>query len=120
MILGGTWPLKSLSMNFFTVKTFMADTCEARCQGCDLIHDLSRSQMWLRISHAVHQINNNICIQSHLSRYCDSLADSLYAALCIGKCTLFLCIAYTRKDNICILSCLCHEKFLKYKEIKTL
>lgn len=89
-------------------------------QGCDLIHDLSRCQIWLRISHTVHQINNNICIQSHFARYCDSLADSLYAALCIGKCTLFLCIAYTRKDNICILSCLCHEKFLKHKEIKTL
>ena len=74
--------------------------------------------MRLCITHAVHQVNDNVCIQSHFAVQLHCRAYSLYTALCIGKGTLFLRIADTGKDNIRILRGLCHEQLLDHKEIE--
>ena len=74
--------------------------------------------MRLRITHTVHQVNDDICIQSHIAVQLHCWAYSLHAALCIGKGTFFFRIADTGKDNVRILCRFCHEQLLDDKEIK--
>ena len=117
MIFGSTWPLKTLTVHFFAVKTSMADSRKGWCYRCDFIHNLSRCQMWLRISHTVHDLCKDPCIRFGISGNLNRLAYTLYTTLRIGEGTFLLCIRATRKDDICIFCGFCHKQLINNKEI---
>ena len=120
MIFGSTWPLKTFTANFFAVQTSMTDSRKGWCHGCDLIHNLSRCQMWLRISHTVHDLCKDPCIRFGIACNLNGLAYTLYTTLCIGESTFFLCIRTSRKDYIGIFCGFCHKQFIDNKEIDCL
>ena len=68
--------------------------------------------MGLRITHTVHQVDDDICIQTHLARYGDGLTNSLHTALRIGEGSFLLQVADARQNDICVLSGLCHKELL--------
>ena len=114
MIFSGTWPLQALA----GIQSCMRNTCKAWRQGCNLIHDLSGCQLWLRITHAVHDIDKDIGIKTCISSQVNCFTDSLYTTLGVGECTFFFCVAYARKDNISISCSFCHEQILNNQEFK--
>ena len=87
----------------------MADSAVGRRHRSDLVHDLGRRKMRLRISHTVHDLREYPGIRLRLSRDRSSLADPLNTALRIGKRPLLLRIGDSRKNYIRKLRGLRHE-----------
>ena len=115
MLLIRAGPLDAFSL----VQSSVADSRKAGSQERNLIHDFLRSQLGLRISHAVHQVDENIGIQTHLAFQCHCFPHTLYSSLRIAEGAFLLRIAGTGQNHIRILRGLCHEQVGQYQKIQT-
>ena len=78
----------------------MADAGKAGSQTGDFIHDLIGPEERLRITHAVHEINEDLRVGTHFPVQGNRLADALHPPLGIAESALLFGIAYSRKHHI--------------------
>ncbi len=116
MLLVGTWPLDTFAM----IKPSVADTAKDWRYRSDFVHNFLRRKLRLRIAHAVHQIDKDIRIKTHLAVKLHCLSHSLHAAFRIAECAFLLRIACSWKNHVRILRRFRHKQIREHEEIKAL
>ena len=107
-------PLQALP----SIQSSVGNPCKAGRKGGNLIHNLRRTHPLLRITHGLHEVNQNLRIRPHISGQRHRLPDALHSPLRIGKCSLLLRVAHRREYHIRVFCGLGHEQVLHRQEIQ--
>ena len=96
----------------------MADAAVGGRERGHLVHDLGGGQLRLRVSHAVHDLGEDVGVQARALRPLHRAAHALDAALGVGERALLLGVAATRQHDVGKLGRLGEEQVLHHEEIE--
>ena len=117
VVLSRTWPLDTVSLELC-----VGDTCVLRGDSAHLVEDILGG-LPLEVLAVAHLLCNHLHdfpVELGLSRCILCLSESLDTAFCVGLGTVFLCVAGSRKDNICVSGGFGLEDILDNKELTVL